>query len=134
MLNITNNSLKSQLLHHRTLQYSHQILPVHAVALHPILILELQQHEPVATREHLLVDVVGVVLVMDHLHLSPVPGHEHEHVTVVRVVVGRLADYLEKAVVPAAHIRHARDIIEILQARYRQHSTSSFSTNFTNPS
>ena len=94
MLNITNGSPKPQLLHHRTLQYSHQILPVHAVALHSILIPDLQQHEPVTVSEHLLVDIVGMVLVMNHLHLAPVLGHEHEHVTVVRVVVGRLADYL----------------------------------------
>ena len=134
MLNITNNSPKPQFLHYRALQYSRQIFPVHAVALHPILIPELQQHEPVAVSEHLLVDVVGMVLVMNHLHLAPVLGHEHEHVTVVRVVVGRLAHYLEKAVVPAAHVRHARYVVEILQTRDCQHSASSFSTNFTNPS
>jgi hypothetical protein len=61
-------------------------------------------------------DIIGMILKVNHLHLPAVFGHEHEHITIVWIMVRHLLDYLEQAAIAAAHIGHSRDIVETLQA------------------
>ena len=118
VLNNTNTkySLQTQFLHHRALQNCDQVLPVHTVTAETVLVPILQEHEAIAIGEHLLMDIIGMILEVYHLHLPAVFGHEHEHITIVWIMVRHLLDYLEQAAVAAAHIGHSRDIVETLQA------------------
>lgn len=86
-------------------------------------------HETVAFGKLLLVKVAGVLLEVDHLHLTAVPAHEEEHVAAVGVTVELMLDDLHQPVVTAAHVRYSRDVIEVMKSVDRQHRPSSFNMN-----
>jgi hypothetical protein len=91
----TEHSLQTKLLNYRTLQNCDQILPVHTVTLKTILIPILQEHETIPIGKDLLMDIVGMILKVHHLHLPAIFGHKNKYVTIVRIVMCHLLDYLE---------------------------------------
>lgn len=123
------NSPQTKRLNHWTFQNRDQILPVHAVTFKSVLIPILKEHKSITISEDLFMDIIGMILKVDHLYFPAVFGHEYKNITIVWIMMRHLLDNLEQAAIATAHISHSRDIVEALQARYRQHRSSSFSTN-----
>ena len=110
------NSPQTKRLNHWTFQNRDQILPVHAVTFKSVLIPILKEHKSITISEYLLMDIIGMILKVYHLHLPAVFGHKDENITIVWIMMRHLFDNLEQAAIATAHIRHSRDIVETLQA------------------
>ena len=90
---------------------------------------ELHLYKPVAIYKGLLMQIVGMVLVMDHAHPATVSRHEDIHITVQGIAVVLVTYYLSYSGSLTAHIVEIWKEIELLQSGECQHSPSSFSTN-----
>ena len=89
--------------------------------------------KPVAIYKGLLVQIVGMVLIVNHAHPAAVSRHEDIHITVQRIAVVLVTYYLSYSGSLTAHIVKIWKKIELLQTGECQHNPSSFSTSDFSP-
>lgn len=76
--------------------------------------------------------VIGMILKMNHLYLPTILGHEDIDITIHRITMIAGADYLKYPRCFATHIMEVGKKIEVLQAGNAQHRPSNFSTKLFN--
>ena len=89
------NSPQAKRLNHWTFQNRDQILPVHAVTFKSVLIPILKEHKSITISEDLFMDIIGMILKVDHLYFPAVFGHEYKYITVIGIMMRHLFDNLE---------------------------------------
>ena len=76
-------------------------------------------------------DIEGMILIMNHLHLCLVLGHKYIDIAVQRIAMIFDADHLGYPAGFASHVVEMGQVVEIMKAGYTQHSPSSFPTRLT---
>ena len=94
---------------------------------------ELHLYKPVAIYKGLLMQIVGMILVVDHAHPATVSRHEDIYITVQGIAVILVTYDLSHSGSLTTHIVKIWKKIEVLQARECQHRPSSFSTSDFSP-
>ena len=88
------NSPQTKRLNHWTFQNRDQILPVHAVTFKSVLIPILKEHKFITISKDLFMDIIGMILKVDHLYFPAVFGHEYKYITVIGIMMRHLFDNL----------------------------------------